>query len=110
MTRCSRLLVFPLVLALGGCVSATRLATPDGRQGYLVECSGAMQDWEACFTRADQLCKDQGYDMFAQADEANALIASEPSYFRNHPTTHRTMVIACRQGTPQPEMEYINPK
>src|SRR5262245_48146918 len=105
-----RLLVATLVLALAGCASATRMTTPDGRQGYTVECSGAMQDWDACFVRADQLCKEQGYDLFRQAGEENALIASEPSHFRAHPTTHRTMVIACRQGTPRPDVEYIYPK
>jgi hypothetical protein len=69
-----------------------------------------MQDWDACFARADQLCKDQGYDILTRAGEENALIASEPSYFRDHPTTHRTMVIACRQGDSRPNVEEIYPK
>ena len=92
----SRLLVAPLVLALAGCTSATPIATPDGHQGYTVECSGTVLTWDDCFERADALCKGRGYDVFTRPGEESPLIASEPQHLRDNPTMNRTMVIACQ--------------
>ena len=96
MPSLARLLVALLVLALAGCTSAKQITTPDGRQGYTVECAGTVLTWDDCFERADELCKGRGYDVFTQPGEESPLIESEPQHLRDNPTTHRSMVIACK--------------
>ena len=96
MPPCYSLLVATLVLALAGCTSAKPITTPDGRQGYTVECSGTVLTWDDCFERADDLCKGRGYDVFTRPGEESPLIASEPQHLRDNPTTNRKMVIACQ--------------
>jgi len=92
----ARLFVALLVCAWAGCTSAKPITTPDGRQGYTVECSGSVLTWEDCFERADELCKGRNYDVYTQPGEESPLIASEPQHLRDNPTTHRRMVIACK--------------
>jgi len=92
----ARLLVALLGLTLAGCTSAKQIATPDGRQGYSVDCSGSVLTWEDCFERADELCKGRSYDVYTQPGQESPLIAAEPQHLRDNPTTHRRMVIACK--------------
>jgi hypothetical protein len=96
LPRRARLLVATLVLALAGCTSAKPLTTPDGRQGYTVECSGRVLSWEDCFARADDICRGRNYDVFTRVGEEGALIAAEPQHLHDSPTTNRRMVIACK--------------
>ena len=92
----ARLLVLLLVLALAGCTSIKPITLPDGRQGYTVDCSGRVLTWEDCFERADLLCKGRNYDVYTRPGEESPLIAAEPQHLRDHPTTTRSMVIACK--------------
>ena len=89
-------LVATLVLALAGCTSAKPLTTPDGRQGYTVECSGTVLTWDDWFERAEELCKGRNYDVYTRPGEESPLIAAEPQHLRDNPTTTRSMVIACK--------------
>jgi hypothetical protein len=96
MSPRARCLVALLGLVLAGCTSAKPITTPDGRQGYTVACSGSVLTWEDCFERADLLCKGRNYDVYTRPSEESPLIAAEPQHLRDHPTTHRSMVIACQ--------------
>jgi hypothetical protein len=96
MPPLARLLVALLGLALAGCTSAKPITTPDGRQGYTVECSGSVLTWEDCFERADLLCKGRSYDVYTRPGEESPIIAAEPQHLRDNPTTNRSMVIACK--------------
>ncbi|MEO6919397.1 MAG: hypothetical protein ABI171_10370 [Collimonas sp.] len=59
-------LTLPLLLALGGCVTAERIAGPDGRDAFLVECTDAEQSWRACYKKAADLCGRDGYFVYDQ--------------------------------------------
>ena len=96
MSPLARCLVALLGLVLAGCTSAKPITTPDGRQGYTVECSESVLTWEDCFERADLLCKGRNYDVYTQPGEESPLIAAEPQHLRDNPTTNRRMVIACK--------------
>jgi hypothetical protein len=54
--------------------------------------------WEDCFERADLLCKGRNYDVYTRPGEESPLIAAEPQYLRDNPTTTRSMVIACKRS------------
>jgi hypothetical protein len=96
MPRLYRLLVATLVLALAGCTSTKPIATPDGRQGYTVGCSGSMLSWEDCFERAAELCGGRSYDIFTSVGEQGAIVAAEPQHLAGSTTKSRSMVIACK--------------
>jgi hypothetical protein len=97
MPHLDRLLVATLMLTLAGCTSAKPITTPDGRQGYTVECSGSVLSWEDCFERADNLCRGRNYDVFTRVGKEGALVAAEPRHLHDNPTHNRTMVIACKK-------------
>ena len=98
MARLSRLLVATLVFALAGCTAAKPITTPDGRQGYTVECSGRLLSWEDCFERAAEICKGESYDVFTRVGEQSALVDAEPQHLSSSTTTSRSMVIACKRS------------
>lgn len=44
-----------LVSALAGCATASQAYTPDGRQGYVIDCSGTALNWGRCYEEAGDL-------------------------------------------------------
>jgi hypothetical protein len=96
MPALSRCLVVLLTLVLTGCTSTKPVATPDGRQGFTVGCSGNMLSWEDCFERAAEICGGRSYDVFTSRDEGSALVAAEPQHLSSSSAKTRSMVIACK--------------
>lgn len=46
------------LLALAGCAATiTPMTTPDGKQGFLVECDGSADSWATCYKAATAECK-----------------------------------------------------
>jgi hypothetical protein len=68
------------LFALGGCSSAPRLFTSDGRPTQSIAC-GAPNSWNDCFAQADSLCQGAGYDVVSRS-EGDAT---------------RSVLIACRR-------------
>ena len=96
MPALSRCLIVLLTLALTGCTSAKPIATPDGRQGFTVGCSGRILSWEDCFERAAEICGGRSYDVFTHKGDESALVAAEPQNLSDSTATTRSMVIACK--------------
>ena len=44
------------LLAVAGCAGPEKFLTPDGREGYLVSCSGTLYSWPSCYADARKLC------------------------------------------------------
>ena len=96
MRRRTRLLLPLLLLLLAGCTSAKQVYTPDGRQGYTIDCSAYRLTWSACFERASDLCGARGYDILTSVGEPGAQIAGSPQFVGGSTTMNRSMVIACK--------------
>lgn len=46
------------VSALAGCAAtAEPMTTPNGRQGYLLQCDGSADSWASCYKAATAACK-----------------------------------------------------
>lgn len=46
------------ISALTGCAATVEpMTTPDGRQGFLVECNGSADSWASCYKTATSACK-----------------------------------------------------
>lgn len=85
-------LLLPLLLALAGCTPTREVYTPDGRQGYTIDCSAYVQSWSSCFAKASDLCGARGYDILSRTGEPGAAAFGAGA----NTTMGRSMLIACK--------------
>lgn len=46
------------ISTLAGCAATVEpMTTPNGRQGFLVECNGSADSWASCYKAATSACK-----------------------------------------------------
>lgn len=84
---------------LGACAVATQTYGPDGKQAYVVNCSGAYLNWGMCQQKAGDICRSAGYRIVAiNGQTAPTLIANPESVFAI-PVVNRTMEISCNAPT-----------
>jgi hypothetical protein len=99
MTRA--LFVLAVVSALAGCVTAmpsvTQTYTPDGRQGYVVNCSGQAMNWGECYQKAGELCGISGYDVLTHAGDQRNQVIGTPYGVGSDTIITRSLVIACKR-------------
>ena len=81
-----------VVSALAGCAMASKTYTPDGRQGYVIDCSGQALNWGKCYEKAGDLCGNTGYDILTQTGDQGATVAG----IYGASVITRSLVIACK--------------
>lgn len=59
-------------MSLVGCASSVRVSLPNGAQGYNVDCSTDMSDWNECYLKASELCP-SGYTVVQKQSSPNAV-------------------------------------
>ena len=74
-----------IVASVSGCVIATPVMTPNGQQGFTINCS-AMNDVGQCYKKAGELCGSNGYEIFDQNNK--------PATFWSG--ANQTMVVRCK--------------
>lgn len=79
-------------VVLAGCATAKETYTPDGRQGYSIQCSGLVLSWANCYEKAGAICVARGYDIISRSDERGAIATT--TYAGT--TVTRTMLVACK--------------
>jgi hypothetical protein len=95
MTR--MVVVLAVVSALVGCATASKTYTPDGRQGYVIDCSGQALTWGKCYEKAGDLCGSAGYDLLAQTgDQGGVMSATRLGVYGGSLTT-RNLVVSRKQ-------------
>ena len=56
-----KLIAFSLILsaaAIAGCAATIKpMTTPEGKQGFLVECDGSADSWASCYEAATKACQ-----------------------------------------------------
>ncbi len=71
-----------LSLIVAGCAAAVKpMTTPDGKQGYLVECDGSADSWASCYEAATKAC--QGKYAVVDRNESSTPTAHGPLVRRN---------------------------
>ena len=76
-----------------GCASASKTYGPDGREIYVLNCSGWARSWAMCLERAGELCGPNGYDVLERGGGQSGYLISGTSAT---PLISREMAIACR--------------
>jgi uncharacterized protein YceK len=84
--------VLAVMLALSGCATASKTYTPDGRQGYVIDCSGQALTWGKCYEKAGDLCGSAGYDILSQVADQGATVAG----IYGASVITRSLVITCK--------------
>lgn len=95
-----KLVVSCLVAAAAalGCASSTQTYTPDGREGYSLNCSGTARTWGMCEQKAGEICGSRGYNILSTSgDQGVIATASSGGNFFATSTISRTMLIVCRR-------------
>jgi hypothetical protein len=87
MTRV--LFVCVVLSVLVGCATAKATYTPDGRQGYIIDCSGQGMNWGKCYEKAGALCGNAGYEILAQPTD-HSTVWGDAIMMRN-------LVITCQR-------------
>lgn len=91
------LVVGACIVALGGCVSARKVYTPTGTQGYSITCSGNGLDWGKCYEKAGELCGERGYEIIERTGDQGAALAANRYGAYGSSTNTRNMIIECNQ-------------
>ncbi len=81
---------------LCGCTTQKTIYLPDGRQGYSINCSGAANSWEQCFTKAGEICKANGYETVTKAGDQGATFSATQYGAFGGSVMNRVMLIACK--------------
>ena len=80
-----KLIAFSLILsaaAIAGCAATIKpMTTPEGKQGFLVECDGSADSWASCYGAATKAC--QGKYNVIDRNESSTPTAYGPLVRRN---------------------------
>jgi hypothetical protein len=86
------LAVLAVMSALVRCATASQTYTPDGRSGYVIDCSGQALNWGKCYQKAGELCSSTGYEILAQTGDQGISVAG----VYGASVITRSLVIACK--------------
>lgn len=96
-------------LLISGCATATSTYTPDGRQGYAIDCSGSALNWGLCFQKAGEQCGSRGYDVVAQTGDQGSIVSANQFGLYGGSVVTRSLVVACKNPTPDVVAVSVEP-
>lgn len=80
-------------LLLSGCaVTHTTITGPDGRQAFVMKCSGYMRDRGDCLAEAGKLCP-QGYAVVDDSSRMAGIVATQYALI---PVNRDYLTISCK--------------
>lgn len=83
-------------VVLAGCASSSKTYSADGREAYVLNCSGVARNWGMCEEKAGELCGARGYDVKSMNTDRGQLTVTTQNLHTSQPTISRTMTVACR--------------
>jgi hypothetical protein len=70
------LLVVAIAASAAACSTPKATFAPDGRKGYVINCSGVLDSYSSCLVAAGRACGARGYDVVRGGpDDRELLIA-----------------------------------
>jgi len=81
---------------VSGCATASKSYTSDGKEGYIVTCSGTLLNWGMCYKKAGKLCGTQGYEVLEKNEDKGAMLSANQQFGLNAGTViNRNLIIKC---------------
>lgn len=87
------------VALFSACATATSTYTPDGRQGYAIDCSGSALNWGMCYQKAGEQCGSRGYDVASQNGDQGSIVSANQFGLYGGTIVSRSLVVACKNAT-----------
>lgn len=89
MLQKSLLLAVVAAATLAGCTANVRpMTTPEGKQGFLVECDGSADSWATCYEAATKACAGK-YSVIDRNE------SSTPTAYG--PLVRRNLIAECKK-------------
>jgi hypothetical protein len=73
--------VLLVILAVTGCATTSKTYGPDGREAFVIDCSGLALTWGMCYEKAGDLCEAHGYEVLTEMSSHGV---------------HKNLLIQCR--------------
>ncbi len=93
-------ILIPLVLiiiCLSGCATASKTYTPDGSEGYIINCSGSALNWGMCYEKAGEICGPKGYEVVEKSGDTGSIVSGNQFGVYGGSIVNRTMIIKCNE-------------
>jgi hypothetical protein len=84
------------VILLSGCASASRTYGPDGKEAFVINCSGLARNWGMCYEKAGNLCTTKGYEVIGRGGDSGAVASVNPSGGFAGSVISRTLLVKCK--------------
>lgn len=89
-------ILFMAAFGITGCATAAKTYNQDGRVGYAINCSGAVNSWGKCYEKAGETCGTKGYDILSRAGDQGSTISGNQFGVYGGSVITRDLVIACK--------------
>lgn len=80
----------------GGCATASKTFTSDGKEGYNITCSGSALNWGMCYEKAGEICGSKGYEVLEKSGDQGAMLAGNQFGLYGGSVINRNMIIKCK--------------
>jgi len=95
MKRTIVTLLFVTIVA--GCATASKTFTSDGKEGYVIDCSGSALNWGMCYEKAGKLCGTKGYEVLEKSGDTGGMVTAGQYGLFGGSVINRSMVIKCKE-------------
>jgi len=93
-----RAILFLVILAcVSGCATASKTFTSDGKEGYVINCSGSALNWGMCYEKAGELCREKGYVVLEKSGDTGAMVSGSQFGLFGGSVINRSMIIKCKE-------------
>lgn len=87
------ILFLTTILWIGGCATANKTYTADGKEGYSIYCSGSALNWGACYEKAGDLCGTRGYEVLEKSGDKGVIVSGNMYGLYGGSVINRSMII-----------------
>jgi len=84
--------VFLVLLLTGGCATSSKTYGPDGREAFVLNCSGLARTWGMCYEEAGKLCGTRGYEVINTLSAGGAVVGA----YGGGSVMQKNLVIQCK--------------
>ncbi len=86
-----------ITIPLSACVTTAPITLPDGSQGRVIRCDGAMLNISDCAVKAGRICP-LGYDVYNGSEDSHGVFGGSSTAFFGGDAVTRSMIVRCHRG------------
>jgi len=90
------ILILSIVAFISGCATASKTYTSDGKEGYVINCSGSALNWGMCYEKAGKPCGTKGYEVLEKSGDTGAMVTVGQYGLYGGSVINRSIIIKCK--------------